>query len=110
MTLFVSRYPYSSDLIKWLRFIPNNYLHFGDLDFAGLNIYQNEYKRHLGEKSSLFVPGELEKLLQNHGNRDLYIKQAGLANNIAKGGDFDNLILLFHRYKKVLEQEIFIRQ
>ena len=34
--LFVSRYPQnqSKDLIKWLQSIPNNYLHFGDFDFA----------------------------------------------------------------------------
>ena len=107
--LFVCRYPYSGDLIKWLQLIPNKYLHFGDLDFAGLNIFQNEYKRHLGDKASLFVPGELEAFLQKHGNRDLYIKQSGLAHNITEGGDFDKLVHLFHKYKKVLEQEIFIR-
>ncbi|HTE27227.1 DUF7281 domain-containing protein [Flavitalea sp.] len=108
--LFVSRYPYSSDLIKWLQLIPNKYLHFGDFDFAGLNIYQNEYQRHLGEKASLFVPGEIEMLLQNYGNRELYIKQSRLANNLAQGGNFDHLFMMFHKYKKVLEQEIFIRR
>ena len=44
--LFVSRYPQSKDLVKWLQTIPNNYLHFGDFDFAGLNIYINEFKKH----------------------------------------------------------------
>ena len=30
--LFVSRYPQSKDLIKWLQTIPNNYLHFVDFE------------------------------------------------------------------------------
>ena len=46
--LFVCRYPQSNDLIKWLQSIPNRYLHFGDLDFAGINIYLNEFKKYLG--------------------------------------------------------------
>ena len=31
--LFVSRYPQSTDLRKWLCSIPNHYLHFGDFDW-----------------------------------------------------------------------------
>ena len=33
--LFVSRYPQSLDLRKWLTSIPNHYIHFGDYDLAG---------------------------------------------------------------------------
>ena len=37
--LFVSRYPQSTDLRRWLCTIPNHYLHFGDFDLAGINIF-----------------------------------------------------------------------
>jgi len=37
-TLFVSRYPQSNDLRKWLTTIPNRYLHFGDFDLAGIHL------------------------------------------------------------------------
>lgn len=37
--LFVSRYPQSTDLRRWLCAIPNHYLHFGDFDLAGINIF-----------------------------------------------------------------------
>ncbi|MCK4501791.1 MAG: hypothetical protein KAU22_02075, partial [Desulfuromonadales bacterium] len=50
MVLFVSRYPQSGDLVQWLRSIPNRYVHFGDFDFAGINIYLHEYKRWLGAR------------------------------------------------------------
>ena len=41
--LFVSRYPQSTDLRQWLLSIPNRYVHFGDLDLAGIAIYQNQF-------------------------------------------------------------------
>ena len=37
--LFVSRYPQSTDLRSWLQDIPNRYIHFGDFDLAGINIF-----------------------------------------------------------------------
>jgi hypothetical protein len=107
--LFVSRYPQSNDLVKWLQTVPNHYLHFGDLDFAGMQIYLNEYKRHLGEKASFLIPGNAEELLQKFGNRDLYYKQLHLANNSFNEKGMEALVKLFHKYKKVLEQEVFIQ-
>lgn len=40
--LFVSRYPQSSDLRTWLQTIPNQYVHFGDFDLAGIHIFLTE--------------------------------------------------------------------
>lgn len=37
--LFVSRYPQSKDLCNWLKIIPNRYIHFGDIDLAGISIF-----------------------------------------------------------------------
>lgn len=105
--LFVSRYPQTKDLIKWLQKIPNNYLHFGDFDFAGLNIYFNEYKKHLQDTATFFLPLNIEKLLSTKGNRDNYNKQSiqfdkrqVLEENVL------TLIRLIEKYKKGLEQEI----
>ncbi|MCA6071324.1 MAG: hypothetical protein LE168_02900 [Endomicrobium sp.] len=65
--LFVSRYPQnqSKDLIKWLQSIPNNYLHFGDFDFAGIGIYLNEYKKYLTDKAMFLIPENIEKFIAN---------------------------------------------
>lgn len=108
--LFVSRYPQSRDLIKWLQMIPNNYLHFGDFDFSGLNIYINEYKRHLNERAKYFLPANIEKLLSEKGNRKNHDNQIILfdKSTIVE----ENILLLLkiiEKYKKGLEQEIFIK-
>ena len=74
--LFVSRYPQNQnkDLIKWLQSIPNQYVHFGDLDLAGIAIYESEYYHHLGNKSSLFIPDDFEQRISN-GNTERYNAQ-----------------------------------
>ena len=109
--LFVSRYPQnqSKDLIRWLKFIPNNYLHFGDFDFAGIGIYLNEYKKHLNDKAQFFVPEYIEDLIKSHGNKSLYNNQKINFNqeNINEQ-NLQNLIDLIHKHKKGLEQEVMI--
>ena len=47
--MFVSRYPQSIDLRSWLQTIPNHYIHFGDFDLAGINIFLTEYNAYLGK-------------------------------------------------------------
>ncbi|MCY7422579.1 MAG: hypothetical protein LH478_12655, partial [Chitinophagaceae bacterium] len=108
--LFVCRYPYSGDLLHWLRNIPNTYLHFGDIDFAGINIFLNEYYVHLGERSSFFTPPGLPELLAKYGNRNLYNKQSLLTLQPSHKAyaHLQPIVDLLHLHKKGLEQEIFI--
>jgi hypothetical protein len=108
--LFVSRYPQSNDLLKWLMSIPNPYLHFGDFDFAGIRIYLNEYRQHLGDRASYFVPPSIQKLLDTYGNRDLYNKQLPLTDELLQDSDLLQLTALLHKYKKGLEQEVLIKE
>lgn len=110
--LFVSRYPQSNDLVKWLAAIPNPYLHFGDLDFAGISIYQHEFKKQLGSKASFFVPPHTEELLQKFGNKELFNRQYNPLINYQENTEvsIQQLVQLILQYKKVLEQEVFIRQ
>jgi len=106
--LFVSRYPQSKDLIKWLESIPNNYIHFGDFDFEGINIYHNEYKKYLKERATYFIPNNIEELLQSNGNRALYDKQSNWGEEKITEEGIITLLSLMHKYKKCLEQEILI--
>jgi hypothetical protein len=110
--LFVSRYPQSNDLVKWLATIPNNYLHFGDLDFEGIKIYETAFKKYLREKASFFVPPNTALLLQKSGNRDLFNRQYNPQNDYSFHPEplVQQLLQLLIQYKKVLEQEIFINQ
>ena len=108
--LFVSRYPQNKDLIKWIKNIPNNYLHFGDFDFEGINIFLNEYKKHIGDKAKFFIPDEIEKMIKEKGNSDNYNTQVYKEPHISKVND-ESLIALIktiHKHKKGLEQEYLI--
>jgi len=108
--LFVCRYPVSNDLVSWLKQIPNTYLHFGDLDFEGIHIYLAEYKQHLQEKASFFVPPNMEDMLKQYGNRELYNRQHAnrkLPSQLHEP-TIQTLVTMLHQYKKVLEQEVFI--
>jgi hypothetical protein len=105
-TLFISRYPQqqSGDVMKWLLSIPNRYMHFGDFDLAGINIYLQEYKKYLGVRASFFIPDNIEALLEKYGNRKLYDQQQLNAATIAED-DLLRLVSMIHKHKKGLEQE-----
>ena len=108
--LFVSRYPQeqSKDLLKWLKSIPNQYVHFGDLDLAGIAIYENEYYCHLGEKASFFVPDDFEQRV-SEGRLERYNQQYNRFGNIkVKDIRLQNLLNCIHRYHKGYDQEGFI--
>jgi hypothetical protein len=111
--LFISRYPQnqSKDLLKWLRSIPNKYLHFGDFDFAGIGIYLNEYKKYLAEKAEFFVPENIEQMLKDYGNKDLYDNQKiNFDVDAITENNLNELVALIYKYKKGLEQEVFIKK
>lgn len=109
--LFVSRYPQNQnkDMLKWLLSIPNLYLHFGDFDLAGIGIYLNEYKRHLDNRASFFVPDSIEATIVKYGNRTRYNSQKEIFDlSSIKEERLLALINIIHKHKKGLDQEVFI--
>lgn len=109
--LFVCRYPLnqSKDLIKWLQAIPNRYIHFGDFDFAGIGIYLNEYKTHLGNRATFFVPNNLGSLITKFGSKRLYdIQKMNFKIDQINEQGLSQTIELLHKHKKGLEQEALI--
>lgn len=104
-TLFVSRYPQSKDLRKWLMSIPNFYLHFGDFDLAGINIYLSEFYPYLENRCSFFIPSDINERLRT-GNLELYDKQYAKYKNLkAEDKHLQALIDLIHHYHRTYEQE-----
>ena len=103
--LFVSRYPQSKDLVTWLCSIPNRYIHYGDFDLAGVNIYQTEYYSKLGNRASFFVPQSIEDLLRK-GTRKRYDAQLPKFGNMKILDErVQPLVDLIHRYKTGYDQE-----
>jgi hypothetical protein len=109
--LFISRYPQSQnkDFIKWMKSIPNNYVHFGDFDIAGIGIYLNEYKKHLKEKASFFIPKNIKSNLRDNGNRKRFDNQK-INFDIDKIQESKvlELIKLIEKEKKGLDQEYYL--
>jgi len=106
--LLVSRYPQSKDLVNWLQEIPNQYVHFGDFDLAGIHIFLTEFYRHLGERAAFFVPDDIETCLAR-GSRERYDTQ------FARFGQMDiadprlePLVQLIHRFQMGYDQEGYI--
>ncbi len=112
--LFISRYPQTQykDVMEWLQHIPNQYLHFGDFDLEGINIYLREFKSKLEDRASFFVPENIEGLIQQKGNRKLYDKQLVRTprETSIEEQSLVHLLNLIHQYKKGLEQEVLIQQ
>lgn len=108
--LFVSRYPQSTDLRNWLTHIPNSYIHFGDFDLAGIHIYQTEIFKYIGNRSSFFIPNDIEARIVK-GNKDLYDKQyAKFVNMEICDERLGPLVNLIHQYHRVYEQEGYIEE
>ncbi|MDW5288776.1 hypothetical protein [Formosa sp. PL04] len=109
--LFVSRYPQNQnkDFIKWMKSIPNNYLHFGDFDMAGIGIYLNEYKKYLYDKATFFIPKNIKNDLRQHGNRVRFDKQKpNFKIEEIRESKIKDLIALINIEKKGLDQEFYI--
>lgn len=106
--LFVSRYPQSSDLRSWLQTIPNRYVHFGDFDLAGISIFLTEFHAYLGERSSFFIPSDIEQRLPN-GSLERYNAQYLKFKNIKTNMPYlQHLIDTINNYHRCYDQEGYI--
>lgn len=107
--LFVSRYPQSTDLRRWLCTIPNHYLHFGDFDLAGINIFLFEFQQYLGKgRSSYLIPDDIESRLKS-GSRKRYDEQYSCYRDIKSDVcELQQLIEIIHKERKGYDQEGYI--
>ena len=109
--LFVSRYPQSTDLRRWLCTIPNHYLHFGDFDLAGINIFLKEFHQYMDkDRSSYLLPADIESRLKS-GSRQRYDEQYDRFKDISSDlPELQQLISLIHRERKAYDQEGYISE
>lgn len=106
--LFVSRYPQSADLGSWLQGIPNRYVHFGDFDLAGINIFLTEFHAYLGARSSFLIPADIETRLYN-GSKERYDSQYQRFHNLRTDiQPLQSLIELINKFHRCYDQEGYI--
>ena len=102
--LFVSITPY---MLEWIQNIKNEYIHFGDYDLAGVNIYLNKVLPRLkcSKRYSMFIPKNIEYLIKKYGDFKLHKKQLVYINIQSSDTNIQSLIKTIKHYKKGLEQE-----
>lgn len=102
--LFVVTTPY---MLEWISTLENEYIHFGDYDLAGINIYLNKVLPRLlkSKKYSMFIPHNIEQLIEQYGNSELYEKQKQYKDLFSDDIKVNNLVKLITKFKKGLEQE-----
>jgi hypothetical protein len=106
--LFVSRYPQSSDLCNWLLSIQNKYVHFGDFDLAGINIFLTEFYKNLGVRSSFLIPSDIELRLSK-GSSTRYNEQYGKYHTLSCDiPNLQSLIDIINKYHRGYDQEGYI--
>jgi hypothetical protein len=110
--LFVWRYQNSTAIANWLKSVPNPYLHFGDFDPKGIHIYLTEFKNKIqDDRGQYLIPDDIESLLIQHGEKELYEKQKRYIPLISTANQpqLSPLIDIMLKHKKGLAQEILIR-
>jgi hypothetical protein len=102
--LFVQNNPY---MRKWISELENEYIHFGDYDLAGINIYLNTIVPNLkkSQKYSMYIPENIEFLIREHGDLKLYQQQIRYKNLIVNDEKINILKEIINKYKKGIEQE-----
>ncbi len=106
--LFVSRYAFSSDLTDWLASVSNRYVHFGDFDLAGIDIFLKQFKPHVGERGSFLVPSDIGSRLKQGSRKrydDHYQKYSRLTSSEPT---LNHLISLINKYRRTYDQEGYI--
>ncbi len=103
--LFVER---SRHLKKLLGEISNEYLHFGDIDLAGINIYLTEYYEITKGRGKFFIPESIEEDLSS-ASSELYDRQYVKYKSLSsKELYIQELIALIRENKSTVEQEFYI--
>ena len=103
--LFVSRLLSSNAFKEWMKGIPNRYIHFGDFDMAGIDIYLHFFDE-IGGRASFLVPDDIEERITKHGNSSLYYSQEEKYKNIkVTDNRVQPLVDMINKYHMGYEQE-----
>ena len=101
----------SRHLQNLLRNTTNKYVHFGDIDLAGVHIYQSEYEPIVQERGEFIIPKKINEDIAKYGIKSLYEQQSERFKNlVGSNQQRQNLIDIIHKHKKGLEQEYYIGQ
>lgn len=105
--LFVER---CGTLQALLAKVSNRYIHYGDIDLAGIHIYQTQYASLVGERGSFFLPCAINELFVRFKGLSELFEQQKYKYVSLEGIDESMQMLIdeIRAMKKGIEQEAFI--
>lgn len=105
--LFVER---CGTLQALLAKVSNRYIHYGDIDLAGINIYQTQYAPIVAERGSFFLPCAINELFVRFKGLSELFEQQKYKYASLEGIDESMQMLIYEirTMKKGIEQEAFI--
>ncbi len=89
---------------QWLNGWRGQLLYFPDYDPAGLRIFATEVLPHR-PSARLLIPQDFEKILQERGERDLYLKQEKFLPVLDEHAELARLCRALRKARKAFEQE-----
>lgn len=105
--LFIFR---NKKMLEFIENISNKIIYFGDFDLAGIDIFHTQIKPR-NKNIEFFIPKNIEELINDFGNRELFSKQFNKYKNIkSESKEIEKLIELIIKHQKALEQEFFINE
>lgn len=103
--LFVSRLLSSIAFPTWLKSIPNKYIHFGDFDLAGIDIYLHFFND-ISDRASFLIPEDIEERIKTSGNSSLYYTHEEQYKEMnVTDRRVQSLVDMIHKYHMGYEQE-----
>lgn len=103
--IYISRLLSSNAFKEWIKTIPNRYIHFGDFDLAGIDIYLHFYNE-IGERASFLIPEDIEERIMKYGNSKLFYKHEDKYHNMAVTDmRVQPIVDIINKYRMGYEQE-----
>ena len=94
---------------QWLKSWKGKFLHFPDYDPSGLSVFVNEILPHRGD-ARLLIPRDFDSILEDRGNRLLYLKQEKCLPLFCEHAEVARLCSSLRSSRKALEQEFLLSE
>jgi len=104
----VLRWHWGAAWQQWLKGWKGQFFHFPDYDPSGLSVFVTEVLPHQND-ARLLIPTNFEAILEERGDRELYLKQEKSLPLLDEHIDVAHLCKTLRKVRKAFEQELLLR-
>lgn len=100
----------NSFMLQWIKGLQNDYIHYGDFDYAGISIYKDKVVPKLRGKHSFYIPDNIEALMDKSDSKNYFKQVDSYKKENLKGVSayLDKLIELIYDRKITVQQELIV--